>query len=323
MAVPVLGIDIGKSKFHVALIAGGKTRNKACQNSKSGFEELLSWLAKQGAEQVHACMEATGSYGDALATTLFEAGHRVSVINPSRIKGFAQSEMTRTKTDDVDAGIIARFCLAMDPEPWAPAPPEVRQLMALVRRLDDLMEIRQMEQNRLATCIESPEVEGSIQKILADVGEEIRRTERLIREHFDQHSGLKADRDLLMSIPGIGERTASILLAEFRDTSRFPSARQLAAFCGLTPRQRLSGTSVRGRPRFSKIGSRRLRAALYMPAMAAIRVNPIVRSLWERLIADGKPKMAAIGAAMRKLVHLAYGVLKTGKPFDPDFALVR
>lgn len=321
MNLPSLGIDIGKSKFHAVLLLDGKAKSKACANSPSGFLDLFAWLAKQGAERVHACMEATGSYGEALASALFEAGHVVSVVNPARIKGFAQGELTRTKTDQVDAGVIARFCQAMAPGAWKPAQPEVRQLAELVRRLDDLVEMRRMEQNRLDVA-QSPEVGDSIRGILARVEEEISKTERLIREHFDQHPGLKADRDLLMSIPGIGERTASVLLAEFKGTFRFSSARELAAFCGLTPRQRLSGTSVHGRSRFCKVGNRRVRAALYMPALVAIKANPVIRGLWDRLIKAGKPKMSAIGAAMRKLVHLAYGVLKTRKPFDPDYGVL-
>ena len=115
MSLTVLGIDIAKQKFDVALLADGKIKNKTCRNSTEGFEVLKMWLEKQGIQKVHACLEATGNYGEDLAIYLHEAGHTVSIVNPARIKGFAQSELVRTKTDKLDAGVIARFCLAMKP----------------------------------------------------------------------------------------------------------------------------------------------------------------------------------------------------------------
>ena len=142
MSVTVLGIDIAKQKFDVALLADGKTKHKTCKNSTEGFDTLMIWLEKQGVQKVHACMEATGNYGEDLAIYLHEAGHKVSIVNPARIKGFAQSELIRTKTDKLDAGVIARFCLAMKPETWIPPGPEIRSLRALVRRVDSLIDMR-------------------------------------------------------------------------------------------------------------------------------------------------------------------------------------
>jgi transposase len=108
MSEVVLGIDIAKQKFDAALLVDGKTKHKACKNSAEGFETLMLWLEKQGIRKVHACLEATGNYGEDLAIYLHEAGHIVSVVNPARIKGFAQSELIRTKTDKLDAALIAR-----------------------------------------------------------------------------------------------------------------------------------------------------------------------------------------------------------------------
>ena len=155
MSVSVLGIDIAKQKFDVALLLDGKTKHKSCKNSAEGFETLMLWLEKQGIQKVHACLEATGNYGEDLAIYLHEAGHTVSIVNPARIKGFAQSELIRTKTDKIDAGIIARFCLAMKPEPWIPPSPEIRSLRALVRRVDSLIDMRSQEKNRISTAHES------------------------------------------------------------------------------------------------------------------------------------------------------------------------
>lgn len=314
----VLGIDISKSKFHVCLLLpNGKTRPKVFANTPEGHQELLDWLRKFDVNKTHACMEATGSYGLALAHFLFAAGQRVSVVNPGRVKGFAKSEMTRTKTDKVDAAVIARFCRALQPQAWSPPAPEVEHLQALMRRLEALMQMKQQEENRLEGFV-TGDVKASIEAHVRYLKEEIAKTKQLIDEHFDQHPGLKAQRQLLTSIPGIAEQTAATILAEVGAIEAFANARQLAAYCGLTPREKLSGTSVRGRPCLSRVGNARLRKALFFPAMAAVRYNPFLHHLRERLLERGKSKKAIIGAAMRKLIHLAFGVLKSGRPFDPE-----
>src|ERR687884_44409 len=141
MAKPVLGIDIAKLKFNVCLIRhGGKLKHKVFPNDATGFEQLTTWLSKSGAQTVHACLEATGAYGEPLSLFLHQAGHTVSVVNPAAIKAFAQSRLSRTKTDKVDAELIARFCHAQEPAAWTPLPVEVRELQALVRRLESLVE---------------------------------------------------------------------------------------------------------------------------------------------------------------------------------------
>ena len=321
MDLPILGIDIAKRKFDVALMVGGKIKNKVCQNTPEGFKELLRWLERQGVRQTHACMEATGNYGEALAVALGDAGHLVSIVNPARIQGFAKSELLRTKTDQVDAGLIARFCAAMKPDAWTPPPVEVRHLQALVRRLDVLNALKMEEENRLeSTPADSPTV-SSIQAHLHFLRKEIAATEALIRDHFDQYSGLRAQRDLLTSIPGIGDKTAAVILAEIRCVGDYESARQLVAYAGLAPRERLSGSSVRGKARLCKTGNGRLRRALYMPAVVAKRYNPTIQAFCHRLLERGKAPKAVIGAAMRKLLHIVYGVLKSGRPFDPGLAI--
>ena len=141
---------------------------------------------------------------------------------------------------------------------------------------------------------------------------------RQIRDHFTQYPGLRSQRDLLTSIPGIGEATAAVLIAELFD-KRYGSARQAAAFAGVVPRVWESGT-LRARGRLVKIGPGRLRKALYFPALAALRCNPTMLALKARLTAAGKPKMVIVGAAMRKLIHLAYGVLKSGREYEATYA---
>jgi transposase len=316
-----LGIDIAKAKFDVALVRdGGKLRHKVFPNTLAGFQQLSGWLVKYGAGAIHACMEATGTYGEALAVYLQAAGHLVSVVNPAIIKAFAATEMSRTKTDKADASLIARYCHKHHPSAWSPPPPEISELQALVRRLEALLEMYQQERNRLSAGINSASVKASVQQHINHLDEQITHTQSLICEHINQHPRLKEQRDLLSSIPGIGETTAAKFLAEVIDINHYQSARQVAAFAGLVPRHKESGSSVRGRPKLCKVGTARLRKALYFPAIVATQHNPIIKAMSVRLRERGKCPMVIIGAAMRKLIHLAYGVLKSGKPFDPHHA---
>jgi len=318
MEATIVGIDIAKKKFDVAVLLEERVKSAAFHNTADGFAVFGRWLTKLGVESVHACMEATGTYGDELATYLYSAGHVVSVVNPAKIKGFAQSELSRTKTDKTDAALIARFCRAMRPEAWQPPAPEVKELQSLVRRLESLSDMLTQEKNRLT--ITHGGARASIERTIRHLETEIEATRRLIREHIDRDPDLRSRRELLESIPGIGPATSAMILAEFGNVARFGEARRMASFCGLTPRHRQSGSSVRGKSMLSKTGSSRIRRALYMPALSAIRCNPAIVTFRARLLANGKSKMVIVGAIMRKLVHIIYGVLKSGKPFDPAIA---
>jgi transposase len=314
----VLGIDVAKATFTVTLrTPDGKHRHKTCPNTPAGCEALGAWLSRQHVTQVHACLEATGTYGDALATWLFDAGHQVSVVNPAVIHAYARVQLARSKTDALDADLIAQFTATQQPPLWAPPAPEIRALQALVRRLDALYDMHTQESNRLATATVA-DVRASIEAVRDNLDGQIAHVKHLIRDHIDRHPGLRQQRELLTSIPGIGEATAAVLIAELFDKP-YTSARQAAAFAGLVPRLHESGT-LRGRPRLSKIGPGRVRKALYFPAMTALRFNPTIRAVRARLAAAGKPKMVIIGAAMRHLVHLAYGVLKSRQAYRATYS---
>lgn len=317
--LPTLGIDISKDSFHVELSINDKLRHRRFANRQEGFAELSAWLSKHKASQVHACLEATGPYSEALALYLHQRGHTVSVVNPAQIKAFGQSELLRNKDDRPDAGLIRRFCEKQRPVAWTPPPAHFHELQALSRHLENLLETRQQQLNRLETA-STAKVVKSLRKLVTHLDVEIRHTEQQIDDHIDRHPDLKQQCQLLQSIPGIGKRTATKLLAEIEDISQYKSARQVAAYAGLTPRNNRSGT-IRGQTRLSKIGNARVRKALFLPAMVAKQHNPIVRSFCQRLARHGKNKMQLIGAAMRKLVHIAFGVLKSGKVFDPNYEL--
>lgn len=317
MSASVLGIDISKQKLDVALLKESKIKHKSFKNRAEGFEALSLWLTKLGINQVHACLEATGNYGEELAIYLHEAGHMVSVVNPARIKGFAQSELIRTKTDSVDAGIIARFCLAMNPDLWVPPSSEIRSLRALVRRADSLIDMLTQEKNRLGTAHES--VIALIKEHIDYLDQEIEKVRVQIAELIERDPDLRQKKDLLASIPGIGKATIAALLAELDNLDKFNHVRELVAFIGLAPKETLSGTSIKGKPRLCKTGHARLRKALYMPALVSIRYNPVMISFYNRLKNKGKNGKVIVCAIMRKLVHVIFGVLKSGKMYDPNY----
>src|SRR2546429_8104482 len=233
--LPTLGIDISKDSFHLELSINEKLRHRKFANRKEGFGELCAWLAKHKAIYVHACLEATGPYSEALAIYLHEQGHIVSVVNPVQIKAFGQSELLRNKDDRPDAGLIRRFCEKQRPPAWTPPPAHQRELQALTRHLENLLETRQQQLNRL----EGPKPKGvikSLRKLVAYLDAEIARTEKQIDDQIDSHPDLQQQCQLLESIPGIGRRTATKLLAEIEDISHYKSARQVAAYAGLTPK---------------------------------------------------------------------------------------
>lgn len=318
----IVGIDIAKHSFDIAALqANGKYRTKAkLTNSVAGFEVLQGWLEQYSEPGAWIVMEATGIYHEALAEHLHGLGYQVCVMNPAQIASYAKSQLQRVKTDKVDAKLIATYGQRHVDElrTWCPEPAATRQLRALVRRLQDLQEIEQMERNRLEVA--DANVQASIRSVLEHIQLQIAETRKLIQQHIDNDPDLRGKRDLLVSIDGIGERTAAQLLANLGDPLRFDSARAITAFVGLNPQLQESGKH-KGRVRISRVGSARLRASLYMPALVSMTHNPAVRALALRLRERGKTGKQIVCAAMRKLLHIAYGVLKSGEPFDPKRAL--
>ena len=318
--LPTLGIDLSKDSFHVELSVNDKLRHRRFSNRQAGFAELSVWLTRYRIARVHACLEATGPYSEALALHLHEQGHTVSVVNPARLKAFGQSELLRNKDDRPDAALIRRFCEKQQPAAWKPPTAQLRELQSLTRHLENLLETRQQQVNRREGS-NAKSVVKSLRKLVAHLEAEIQRTQQQIAAHLDRHPDLKQQCQLLTSIPGIGQRTAAKLLAEIEGLNQYESDRQVAAYAGLTPKNHRSGT-LRGRTSLSKTGNARVRKALFLPAIVARQHNPIVRAFCQRLALRGKTRMQIVGAAMRKLIHIAYGVLKTNQTFDPNHELL-
>lgn len=322
------GVDIAKDTAVYRLIGPSQEqidKTMTFKNNTAGYKAALKWmrgLAKPLKPfDIQIVMEATGVYY--LSAAKFfdkQTAVTVSVVNPAQVKFFAQAELVRTKTDSVDATVIARFGAVMKPALWTPPAPYEEEMVGTVRHIEAIKEMIQAERNRLHAL---EEIGSSTINIQKEVKKHIRFLEKQIedltghlRQLTKQHPETDENVKLLCSIPGVGETTAHNLLAEMGDISRFTGVKQLVAFAGLAPADRQSGTSVRGKAMINKRGSRRLRKALYMPAVSAFTYNPDVKELYQRLLAAGKKKMCAIVACMRKLLHIAYGVLKNKKPYE-------
>lgn len=314
-----VGIDVSKSDLHVTYLGDTRSATKIFRNSPAGFSHLIRWIEAFGVRQVHACLESTGGWSEGAALALHNGGHVVSIVNPVRIKAFAQSEMIRTKTDGIDAATIARFCRLHHPDQWLPLAQENLELQGLVRRRESLIKMRVEEQNRVKAPTTTKLIARSLRAMIAHLTKELRLIEMDIKRVVQCSPALAKQCELLTSIPGIAEITAVRILSEMPRIAEFRDSKAVAAFAGLSPRHHQSG-SMRLPSRLAKAGNAELRKAMYFPAIVATQRNAVLRQFVERLRGRGKIKMTVIAAAMRKLLTIAYGVLKSGRPFSLDYA---
>ena len=317
-----VGIDVSKDTLDACLRSpDGTARQKVFPNAPGGFAALVAWADRHaGGAALHFGMEATGPYSEAPADFLHAAGRTVSVVNPTRIKHAGLMRGRGNKTDRADAKLIAEYTARERPAAWCPPPPEVRELQSLVRRADELTELAAREKGRLASPALSGAARKSVERAVRWLAKEAAKVRAAADAVVAASERLAADRALLESIPGVGRQTATTVLAELPAVDKLPSAQSAAAYCGLAPREFKSGSSVRKRTRLSKAGNARLRKALFLPTQTAVRFNPTLAGFFARLVGAGKPKMQAVGACMRKLVMLCFGVLKNRAPFDPTWA---
>lgn len=315
-----VGVDLASASFTIAIHDGRSSDIEGTfPNTVKGYSQFYSFLRKHHALDALVAMEATGNLYKGLAKFLDKQGRRVSVVNPSRIHSYAQSQLKRNKTDPADARLIAQFAATQTLRLWSAPAPEAEELQSLGRHRGDLVAQRTCQKNRLQASPASDTVRTSLEKQIAFLDGEIADIEQAIKELLKQHPELERSVKLLVTIPGVAWTTAVTVLAELPELTLFTSARQIAAYAGLTPARIQSGKREK-KSHLSRIGSRRLRTALYMAALAARRCNPLIKPFAERLKHNGKSKMTVIAASMRKLLHIIYGILKSGKPFDPTLA---
>ena len=316
-----LGIDVGKAELFCHLISSTGTQSQKFENTELGIQHLLAWL-KPLADftQLAACLEQTGPYGKAVAKALFNAKvSALHLVNPRRIKAYGEQKLRRNKSDTADAKLIAEFLRSEHHElrTWTPPSPEQEQITELSRYAQSLTE----DNARLKTRCESlsnKAILRSLKRRIKTQEKEIADIRQRINALISKKSKLHTQNKLLNSIPGLGEITQQIIIAEIPDLELFANARQLAAWVGLTPRHFESGTSGRTKTPITKVGSTSLRSALYLPAMTAKVHNPLLKEFAERLKENGKKPKEIIVAVMRKLIHQIYGILKSGEPFNPE-----
>jgi len=317
-----LGLDVSKASFHAALSTTTQAamRQRAFTNDAGGFAALEQWLRRQPVvpKTLHACMECTSRYGEALALNLHGYVGSVSMVNARLVHRYGQALNLRAKSDPADARLLAQYCAERHPRPWSPPSPERAILQELNRRLHQLTQQKIAESNRLEAARIAP-VRADIQQHLAQLQRRMDRLGSVILAHVQGHPKLRQQSALLQSVPGIGAKTAAALLGELPEdlVAHYAHARQLAAHSGLTPRHQQSGAQ-RAPTRLSRIGSSRLRALLYMPALVGAKHCPPFAHFRAKLMARGKTPKQSICALMRKLVHIIFGILKHQKPFNPS-----
>jgi transposase len=288
-------------------------------NTPEGHHAVLRFLHRPD-RPVRICMESTGLYGLDLALCLHRAGVKLMVANPRAVRHFAQAMMKRSKTDQIDVGVLRQFAARMDFVPWRPPSAVALKLVAVARRLEALTDMLAAEKNRLHAVSLSDALPTIVRRdVLRSIQTQQRAIERLTRaaqEFVMADSELGRRYQLLLSIPGFAATSALHTLAELALLPAEMDVRQWVAYAGLDPRHHTSGSSVEKKPRISKTGNKHLRRALYMPALVAIVHEPHLRAFYEHLLARGKTKMQALVAVMRKLLHAIFGMFKHPQAFE-------
>lgn len=318
----IVGIDVSKKTLDANWTRGQRKQARIFDNSPDGWKGVLSWLKAMGSKQAHICMEATGRHSLGVALALYDAGHVVSVVNPAQIRDFARTKLGRNKTDKVDAALIREYTELFSPQPWMPPSPAMRRLCELQTVRAGLVANRAEWKNRLGSGLGDSTAIKVATTTIDYFTSQLATIDRAIGETIDQNVELRSRRDLLLSVIGVGETLAALLLTEMPEPAVLRRSGEIVAYAGLNPSHHRSGTSIDRPTRISKIGNATLRSSLYMPALSAMRFNPAVAALVARLKSAGrlKPKQIVV-AAMRKLLVLCFGVLKTGKRFDPTIAM--
>jgi transposase len=315
-----LGIDVAKEKMDALFLVGQRSGYRVFANTSIGFEQLNEWLQHEHIHQVHACLEATGSYSDAIALDLFERGHIVSVLNPAVLINYRKSRNTRSKTDKLDATLLAHFAQQMQPLAWHPLPQEVMALRSLLTYRDDVQQMLLQARNRQRSGRMEPWVHQRVQAHSEQMVKELKTVEEHIWAHLAIDPKLTAIWKRLQTICGIGALSAARLIAQIGEIDRFAHPGALVSLAGLAVKERTSGRSVRGRAQMDRHGRRGLRQILYMCALVAMRWDEHMRQWAQRLKARGKPSKVVIVAVMRKLLHIIYGVWKHNGDYDAQLA---
>lgn len=317
-----VGIDVGSKELVMVIRHQGKNEKaRTFSNTPEGHAQIIKTLASKK-KAVRICLEATGIYHFDIAVALSRSNPlAVMVVNPKASRHFAEALMTRSKTDHVDAHVLAQFAETMPFEPWPVPDDKILELRAFSRRIAALTKLKAQTKNQLhalQSSISVPEI------ILEETRASIKFLEMQIqrlKEHaltlIGSEETLQRSLEIITTIKGIAETSAIQLLGELLILPKDMNHRQWVAFAGLDPRHYQSGTSVSKKPRISKAGNSYLRQALYMPALCAAHRDPYVNAYYQHLIENqGLKKLQAVCAVMRKLLHAIHAMLKNEVHFD-------
>lgn len=309
-----IGIDISKDKFDAALKRGNKFINIAFKNNASGFKAFEEWVKKHTATP-WVCLEATGSYGESIAEYLASKNITVSVCNPLQIKNYAKSILVRNKNDTLDAKIIAAYAEERKPRCFTAPSEDKKYVRGILQLIDTLQGQKQQLSNQLeSTLLES--IRKELKKAIKAIEKRIAELDVKLKASIKKNSEQSDIKKRIESVKGLGEKTAHAIIAYLPNIDDFQNAKQLAAYAGLNPKQHQSGKFA-GRTTLSKIGNARIRKALYMPAIVVKNTNPHFKKFCQRLEKSGLTPKAIVGAVMRKLIHIIFGILKHKQDFNP------
>ncbi len=321
-----VGVDIATDTFTATWAARDQVPSKprTFAQTPEGYQQLISFLHRAAVppSKTLIVLEATSSYWIALAVALHHAQYVVSVVNPAHVHNFAKSLPRRAKTDPLDAQLLRQFGLERQPSAWTPPPVVYHELRQRLVARDALVEMRQQARNHRHALLQWPVQIASVKEhldgVIADLDARIATVEREIAEVL-AHGTWAESATLLQTINSIGPLTTAWLLVLTLNFEACPCAAAAVAYAGLAPMLRQSGKSVRARPEIGHGGNKRLRTALYLATFNAVRFNPVIKVFYERLRAAGKPPKVARCAAARKLLHIAWAVVRTAQPFDPAY----
>jgi transposase len=322
-----VGVDIAAATAAVSTQRPGTkaSRSFTIDQTPDGYSRLVHKLQATGyaPSRVLVVMEATGSYWISLATCLVHEGFRVSVINPAQAHHFAKALLKRAKTDAIDAQTLAQLAMVLQPEPWMPPPQIYYELQQRLAQRDDLLNVRQQVRNQLHALEQHPEVIHQVRtrmgNLLSTIQSQIDEVEVEIATVLNQDSAWATAAERLQSIKGVGWVTAAWTLVTTLNFTTCDTVDSLTAYAGLAPMPRQSGSSIWHRPSIGHSGNGRLRTAFYMATLTAARFNPAIKAFYNRLREAGKPEKVARCAAARKLLHIAWAVVKKDQPFDPNY----
>lgn len=331
------GIDVANETFDISLVMHGQHHPKTplreipvktFPRSPKGVSQSLNWLDGQlkgkGAtadQGLRVVMEATGKYSLELTAWLLEqrASLQPAIVNPKYTNPFIKSLGVRGKNDSIEARALGFYGEERHPAAYEPLTPAYDKLRKLNRYRDFLIAEQVAAGNRQDELDKNKELRQIAKRRAAQLERDIKKIEKILREHIEKSDDLKQAHDLMTSIPGVGFVTSCTILAELGDLQRFERARQMTAFAGVCPSEHESGSSIHKKTRMSKSGNTRSRQALYMASLSASRMDGPLKDDYTRLIKSGKAPKAALGAVMRKLLILMRAILISRKPYDKNF----